>query len=789
MRGGTRKKAFVADIFSKAVNDRRHLRMKKEKMDAHQIVGKPTPKLDAWEKVTGVAQYAGDISLPGMLFGKILRSPHPHARIQNIDVSRAQRLPGVKAIITGKDTPQVKYGVYRYCSDQLGLCIDRVRYIGDEVAAVAAIDEEIAEEALELIRVEYEPLPAVFDPQEAMKEGAPRIHDYAERNLVASPVVNFGDVEKGFASADHIRHDRFETAGQAHCALQPFSVVARFDASGKLEIWSPNQSPFVKRRVLSNTLKIPVSHVRLLKSHVGGGFGGRSEMMSLDFCAALLSKKTGKPVEIDYSREEEFTTTRQRHPMMIDIKTGVKKDGAILSKEITLIADTGAYASTGPMVVLNSPFIGLLAACRVPNFKYQGFCVYTNKPVCGAMRGHGVPQMRFADGSQMDMIAGDLGIDPVEVRLKNAVERGEILPYKSRLTSCGLKECIKQASEALGWSQRKGKLPKGRGLGIGLGSCITGFNLGPRTTSTAFIRMEEDGEVTLLTGSVDNGQGNETMLAQIAAQELGLEPSEIRVISADTELTPQDQGAFSMATTFVTGSAVKRAATDLREQLIKIASEALEANSADMEIREKRIFIKGTPGREISFADAYQLSLQKDIPLIGKGSFTPKIDNLYSKGKHEGQLGAAFTFGAVSVEVEVDQKTGKTKVIDLAAAYDVGYAINPMAVEGGIEGSVSMGLGLALQEEPVYERGQMLNADFTNYAFPLAIDMPPIKPIIVETLDEGGPYGAKEASGQPIVSAVPEAIANAIYDAVGVRITSLPITPEKILKALEEKEK
>jgi 4-hydroxybenzoyl-CoA reductase subunit alpha len=753
------------------------------------VIGRPTVKLDAWEKVTGAAQYSGEISFPNMLYGKILRSTHAHALILNIDTSRAQRLAGVKAVVTGRDVRRVKLGVYRFCSDQLLLCAEKVRYIGDEVVAVAAVDEDTAEEALELVRIDYETLPAVCDPEDAMKEDAPRIHDYAERNIVSSPELSFGDVEKGFAKADYVRQDRFETAGQAHCTLQPFTVVARFDNSGRLDIWTPNQSPFTKRRILEKTLGIPLSKVCVRKCHVGGAFGSRSEVISADFCAAILSIKTVRPVKISYSREEEFTTTRQRHPMIIDIRTGTTKDGTIIAKEITLIADTGAYASTGPMAVLNAPLIGALAAYRTPSFKYRGFCVYTNKSICGAMRGHGVPQMRFADGSQMDMIAEYLGIDPVEIRLKNAIQSGEILPYKSRVTSCGLSECMEKASKAMGWQHRKGKgrKPKGSGLGIGVGTSITGFNLGPRSTSGAIVRLEEDGEVTLLTGSVDNGQGNETILAQIVAQELGLAPSEIRVISADTELTPQDQGAFSMATAFVTGTAVQRAAADLRNQIMDLAANAFEGNATDLFTEDKRIHFKGSPDLAITFADVFRAGLEKGVLPVGRGIFRPKLDNLYSKGRHEGQLAAAFTFGAVVVEVEVDPETGKVKVIDSAAAYDVGYALNPLAVEGCIEGSVSMGLGMALEEELIYHKDQLLNPDFLSYCLPVATSMPRIKSIIVETRDENGPYGAKEGSGQPIVSAVPEAVANAVYDAVGVRITSLPITPEKILNVLERK--
>ncbi len=494
-------------------------------------------------------------------------------------------------------------------------------------------------------------------------------------------------------------------------------------------------------------------------------------------------------MKIRYTREEEFTTTRQRHRMIIDIRTGVKRDGTFVAKEIKLIADVGAYASTGPIAILNGPYFGVLAAFRIPNFRYEGYCVYTNKPIAGAMRGHGVPEIRFADGFQMDMIAKEIGIDRVEMRLKNAIQTGEVLPFKSKVTSCGLSECLRKASEAIRWNHRNGKMSQNRGLGVGIGTCISGFHLGPRTTSAAIIRLEEGGEVALLTGSVDNGQGNETMLAMIAAQELGLKPTEIRVISADTDLTPQDQGAFSMATAFVTGNAVKRAAADLRRQLIQTAADVLESNPAEMGMGGKRIYLRSNPEVNMSFHDIYWLSLQKNILPVGRGSYTPMIDDIYSKGRHEGQFTNAFTFGAVAVEVEVDRSTGKVKVVDLVAAYDVGFAINPMAVEGGIEGSVSMGLGMALLEEVVYDKGLMLNADFIGYGVPLAINMPPIRSIIVETSDEGGPYGAKESSGQPIVAAVPEAVASAIYDAIGVKITSLPITSEKILRALEERER
>jgi 4-hydroxybenzoyl-CoA reductase subunit alpha len=734
-------------------------------------------------KATGDAEYTDDMVLPRMLYGKILRSPYPHARIIDIDTSRAENLPGVKAVITGKDTPGRKYGVFGRTADQYALAIDKVRYIGDEVAAVAAIDEDIVEEALDLIRVEYEPLPAVFDPEEAMRPGAPRIHG-VERNISGITRLDFGDVERGFQESDYIREDRFQTGGQAHCQMEPHAALASFDSSGKLTIWVPNMSPFAKRRLLARTLNLPESNIRVCKSYVGGAFGGKSEMFSLDFCAALLSRKTGRPVKITYTREEVFITTRQRHPMIIELKTGVKKDGTIIARECRVIGDTGAYNSTGLLAVWIS-CQGIVKTYRVPNIRYEGYCVYTNKAICGAMRGHGSIQSRFADESQLDMIAEELGIDPLELRLKNVRQSGDILPNKSKVTSCALTECIQKTAESAGWKEKRGKLPGNRGIGMGCSTGYTSVTMSPLSSSAALVKFNEDGRVTLLTGAVENGQGTETMLAQIAAEELGLKLEDIVVASADSEMCPTDIGSYLMALTFVTGNAVKLAAAQAKRQLLETASEKLGADVADLEAKDGLINIKGSPEKAVSFRELVMASLMKGTPIMGEGHYMPQTEYL-NIWTGEGKSTPTYSFSAQVAEVAVDRETGKVKLFGTSVAHDCGRAINPMDVEGQLEGAIAVSQGMALSEEVLWDEGQMLNPSFSDYRMPRFPDIPEITPIIVESIDPEGPFGGKEAGEGPAHTG-PAAIANAIYDAIGVRIKETPITPESILKALDEK--
>jgi 4-hydroxybenzoyl-CoA reductase subunit alpha len=757
-------------------------------MKEYSVVGKSLPRVDGRVKVTGEAKYTGDMVLSRMLYGKILRSPYPHAKILNINIDKALRLRGVKAIITGKDTLGIKYNIIDLpqVNDEYILAVDKVRFIGDAVAAVAAIDEETAEEALDLIEVEYEELPYVFDPEEAMKDGAPKIHDHVDDNISWHFTIKGGDVEKGFKESYHIREDRFKSQPQNHSFLEPHEALADFDSSGKLTLWTSTQSVFWVRRGLSKTLGMPESSIRVIKPHIGGGFGGKVEMFSHQACAALLSMKSGCPVRISLTREEVFIAGRQRHSFNIEIKTGVKKDGTLMATKGRIVADGGAYNSFGPIslylvgIFLNVPY-------RIPNIECEGFRVYTNKPPCGAMRGHGIPQKHFFFESHMDLIAEDLDIDPFELRLKNALQSGEVTTSGWRVESSGFSECLNKVYQAVNWREKRGKLPKGYGIGIGAGSCVSGANLDPNQASTMFIKINPDGGVTILTGAADIGQGIETILCQIVAEELGIDFNNVGIIAADTDVTPLDWGSYSRRGTLFAGNAVKAAAADAKRQILEGAAQKLEANVDDLEIKNGNVYVKGSPEKGISFKDAVlsSQSLNKGESILGKGSYNPDIGppNIFTG---EGNFSPAYSFGTQVVEIKVDEETGEIKVLKLTSSHDCGLALNPMFVEGQMDGSVASSIGQGLLEELIREDCQTLNPSFLNYKIPTVLEIPDIEKIIVESEDPNGPFGAKEAGEGTNLGTSP-AIANAVYNAIGVRIRDLPITPEKILKELEKR--
>ncbi|OGQ79253.1 MAG: hypothetical protein A3F90_02515 [Deltaproteobacteria bacterium RIFCSPLOWO2_12_FULL_60_19] len=759
----------------------------------YSVIGKRLPLIDAVTKVTGEAKFTGDLFVPGMLIGAILRSPYPHARILNIDASRALKHAGVRAVVTGKDTAGVKYGALEHLRDEAALATDKVRYIGDEVAAVAAVDEETAREALDLIDVEYEPLPAVFTTEEAMRPGAPRIHDHVENNVSLSLHIPLGDVEAGFARSDFIFEDSFETQCVAHCPLEPHISLAACDG-GQIVLWSSTQGPFYLRRDLSLTLKLPSSKIRVIKPFVGGGFGGKREMTAGDFCAALLAVKTSRPVKIAYDREEEFSATRRRVPMKIYLKAGVMKDGTLVAKRCRVIADGGAYNGRGPMIVASGAS-QMTLVYRFPHFLFEGHHVYTNNPVTSSMRGFGNNQIRFADDSMMERMAKELGIDPVELRLKNVRRPGETSLMGAKVTTCGLPECIEKVAERGGLHKKRAQNGSGgngrqallRGFGVASAAYISGCKLFfEHDSSAAIVKLEEDGSVCLLTGASDIGQGSNTVLAQLVAEELGIAFEDMRVVSADTDTTPMDLGAYGSRTTFVAGNAVLAAARDAKKQVLEVAAERLEADSADLEIRERWICVKGSPQRGMTFQAAVSAALNSPDgkSIMGRGYYNPPTD--YDPRTRRGNVSAAYSFAAQSAEVEVNPETGEVRVINLVAAQDCGFAINPMATEGQIEGSVSMGLGQALYEDLVMEEGQTVNASFSAYKIPSVRDMPPVESHLIQTIDPEGPHGAKGIGEMTLVPTSP-AIANAIYDAIGVQIKSLPITPEKILAALKEK--
>ncbi len=744
--------------------------------------------LDAMEKAKGQARYTDDLSLPGMLYGKILRSPLPHAKILNVDLSGALKVSGVKGAISGKDIPRKKYGIVPMAKDEYALAIDKVRYIGDEVAAVVATSPDEAEEAILKIKVDYEELPAVFDPIEAMKPGAPVIHEEVPNNVSATIRKEFGDVDEAFSRADFVFEDSFYSQAVNHAPLEPHAALSVVDDYGKVTLWSSTQIPFFLRRNLANALDIPESRVRVIKPKVGGGFGQKIDLYAKDFCAAFFAMKTKRPVKFLYEREEVFVCTRQRHPMYIELKTAMKKDGTILAQRFKAIADGGAYNSTAPLMITLGCFF-IMLPYRLENLFYEGYHVYTNKPVGGAMRGHGIPQLRFAVESQLDIIAEKMGIDPLELRLKNAFHAGEPHPAKLLVQSCGFSDTLKKAAEEIGWEEKRGKLPFGRGVGLAGASFPSGVSNMSHISSGAVVKIERDGAVTLLTGASDIGQGSDTVISQIVAEELGVSLSDIRITAADTEITPLDPGTFGSGVTLRAGNAARMAAQSAKRKLLEAVAEKLEANIDDLETRDHRIYVKGSPEKGMDFLEAikvYQYS-DRPMPIIGRGSYHPPAIEPTTLLRENGNFSPAYSFMTQAAEVEVDTKTGKIKVIKMVTAHDCGRAINPMLVEGQLEGSVVGGMGQALYEEVITDRGEVINPSFLDYGLPTSMEAPKISSIEVETDDPVGPFGAKE-SGEGTQLAPPPAIINAIYDAIGIRFKSLPVTPEKILEALNKKD-
>ena len=754
------------------------------------VVGTRIPMLDAAEKVKGTAQFTDDLVLSGMLHGKVLRSPLPHAKILNIDTSRAEKLPGVKGVVTGRDIPDRMYGIVPMAKDEHALAREKVRYIGDDVAAVCAIDPEIAEEALGLITVDYEELPAVFDPLEAAKEGAPLIHEGVKNNTSFCIKKEFGDVEKAFAECDDIFEHSFYSQAVNHAPLEPHAALAQFDPlNGHLTVWSSTQIPYFLRRNLANTLQLAESKVRIIKPKVGGGFGQKIDLFAKDFCAAWFAIHLGKPVKFVYEREEIFISTRQRHPMYITVKTGVKKDGTILAQKFQAVADGGAYNSTAPTMIALSCFF-LMIPYRVPNLIYEGSHVYTNKPVGGAMRGHGIPQARFAVERQLDIIADRIGVDPAEIRVKNSIHAGAPHPAGFVINTCGFSESVRKAADAIGWREKRGKLPTGQGVGLAGASFPSGVSNMSHISSGAVVQLGRDGAVNVLTGAADIGQGAETVIAQIVAEELGVLIEDIRVTAADTGITPLDPGTFGSGVTVRAGNAARLAAISAKQKLIQFVAEKLEANAADLVAKNRRIFVKGSPNKGLTLAEALKGYQYADLPMpiVGRGSWMAPASEPTTLFKEDGNFAPNYSFMTQAAEVDVDLHTGRVKLLKMVTAHDCGRPINPMLVEGQLEGSVVGGMGQALYEEVIVEKGQVMNPSFLDYGFPTFLEMPEIEAIEVKTDDPIGPFGAKEAGEGTQLSPAP-AIVNAVYDAIGIDFMELPLTPERILAALKEKKK
>ncbi|MFS8638958.1 MAG: molybdopterin cofactor-binding domain-containing protein, partial [Gemmatimonadota bacterium] len=747
-------------------------------------------RVDAIAKATGRAIYTDDIALPAMLHGKILRSPHPHARIVSIDTSGALALPGVHAVVTGRDMP-TKYGIIPWTRDEEPLAVDRVRYIGDAVAAVAAVDEDTAIRALDLIDVEYEVLPAILDPEQALTppEGAVPIHEPKKPghngNITKIVRLEFGEVDRELAESDVVVEGEYFFEGTTHAPIEPHCAIGHYDPSGKLTVWSATQVPHYLQRELARVLDLDVARVRVIQPAVGGGFGGKSEPFDLEFCVALLSMRTGRPVKILYTREEVFYAHRGRHPMRFRAKLGATRDGRIKAVDHDILIDGGAYASFG---LVTTYYAGqLLPAPYVfGSYRFHATRVYTNKPACGPKRGHGSVQPRFAFEVQLDKLAEAVGMDPIELRRRNFLGSNTRTINELRVQSNGFLECLEAVERASGWKEKFRRLPYGRGVGVA-GSCyISGTNYpiypNEMPQSAVQIQIERSGRVTVFSGASEIGQGSDSVVAQIAAEELGVPLEYVRVVSADTDLVPVDLGAYSSRETFMVGNACLQAARELRAKVVEAVAEAMEIPVTSVHLAGGWAFDVADPERRIPISEAFNIAEAKFGTLGATGWYnTPKDVHGSYRG---GTIGAspAYSFTAHVAEVEVDVETGVVDVKAIWVAHDCGRALNRVLVEGQIEGSAYMGFAEALMEEHIFKdadhgRAGLHNApSLLDYRIPTSLDTPELISLIVESVDPEGPYGAKEAGEGPLHPSIP-AIANAIYDAVGVRIDRLPFSP------------
>jgi 4-hydroxybenzoyl-CoA reductase alpha subunit len=753
------------------------------------IIGRPLRKVDAMAKCAGETVYADDLNLPRMIYAKLLRSPHPHARVLSLNAERALRLHGVCAVITGDDLPQ-KFGIMPSTEDEEALAVDKVRYAGDPVAAVAAANESLAEKALGYIDVEYEVLKPILSIEEALASTAEseRIHTWNRHaNIQKAVSLEFGDVEGGFARADYIFEGTYFYQGNTHLPMEQYCAVGFYGPDEKLTLWSSTQTPHYLHRALAKVLKLPASRIRVIATPVGGGFGGKSDPFSHEICAAKLSMITRRPVKITLTREESFYVHRGRHPVKMWAKTGVKSDGTIQAMQYKTFLDGGGYSSYGLASVY---YTGALQTVtyKVPAYKFEGVRVFTNKPACGPKRGHGTPQPRFAEEIQMDEIAEKLGIDPLELRLRQLVEPNSTTINGLRISSCGLRECIEKVAERAEWKKKFRKLPFGHGIGFAASAYITGAGLpiywNDMPHSGVQIKLDRSGGVTVFCGSTDIGQGSDSILVYAIAEEFGIDPADIRVVTADTDLTPVDLGSYSSRVTIMTGNAAIQACGSLKPLLVEAASEALEVPVDDLEFAEGQVRSASLPQRGIGFAECVRKAEGKHGTLGATGSYWPPKNPREFKGSGVGPT-PAYTFSTAIVELHCDSQTGEIKIDKVWIAHDCGKAFNPLLVEGQTEGSVYMALGEALMEEQIFRKNGLHKIpSILEYKSPTTLETPEIETILVETIDPEGPYGAKEAGQGPLLPVVP-AVANAVYDAIGVRIHEIPITPDKILRALE----
>jgi 4-hydroxybenzoyl-CoA reductase subunit alpha len=761
-------------------------------------IGKPRRRVDGRAKAVGQLRFADDLSLPRMLHCKLLRSPHPHASIESIDVSRAESHPGVHLVLTGAAFP-VPYGIMPVAQDEHALARDKVRFVGDPVAAVIAVDEHTANEALALVDVKYRPLATVASPEEGIANPEPRIHDYGEQgNIHRNQAYEFGDVEEALSKSAHVFEDLFFYEGNTHLPMEQQASLASIEGDGKLLLATSTQNPHYLHRQLARVLQVPAAQIRVIATPNGGGFGGKCDPGNHEFVVAKAALLLGRPVKICYTREEVFYQHRGRHPVLMKFRTGVAKDGKLTAMHLQTLLDGGAYGSHGPASTF---YTGVLTPVtyELPRFKFEACRVFTNKPACGPKRGHGTPQPRFGQEVQLDKIAERLGLDPAQLRLSMVTQPDSLTASWLRIGSNGLAECIRKVVEMSGWKERRGKLGPGRGLGLACSTYMCGagvsiyWNKLPH--SAVQILLDRSGQVTVYCGATELGQGSDDVLASLVAEALGIDPGNIRCVTGDTGITPIDLGSYSSRVTIMMGNAALQAAGRVREQLAAAAAEQLNTLPDRVAFSQDRVFAAENPGNAMTFIEAVALAEAKFGTLGAVGSYSPpKAPGRY-KGAGVGPS-PAYSFSACVVETEVDPHTGWVTVPKIWIAHDIGKALNPVLARGQVIGGVYMGLSEALMEEQAFRRlpaklsGALVhrNPSMLDYKSLTFLDMPEVEVALIEDPDPNCPYGAKEVGQGPLLPVMP-ALANAIHDAVGVRIDEIPITPDKVRRALEKKAK
>ena len=763
---------------------------------APRVVGRPRRRVDGRAKVTGQTRFADDIMLPRMLHCKLLRSTEPHARLASIDTAAAAAVEGVHLVLTGDAFP-IAYGILPVSHDEHALCRDKVRFVGDPVAAVIARDEATADRAANLIDVRYDPLRTFASPSDSLAYDEPRIHDYGDHGNVHKAVaLQFGDVDAAIAAADHVFDDVFFFEGNTHLPIEQHATVALKDPDGKLVVYSSTQTPHYLHRALAKALAMPAAHIRVVATPNGGGFGGKSDPFNHEIVVAKAALMLDRPVKICLTREEVFLCHRGRHPVLMRFRTGVTKDGQIAGLDLQTLLDGGAYGSYG---VASTFYTGALQTVtyNIPRYRFRGCRVFTNKPPCGPKRGHGTPQSRFGQEVQLDKIAEHLAVDPAEFRLRIIVPPDSLTANYMRVRTIGLAECIRRVVERSEWTEKFRKLPLGRGVGLACSSYLSGaglpINWNDLPHSGVQLKLDRSGGVTVFCGATEIGQGSDDVLVAMVAEVLGVDPFDVRAVTGDTDLTPVDLGSYSSRVTLMMGNAAIQAAQRAREIVASAVGAKLELPAERLVFADRRVFDRERPDRGVSFQEAVCMAEARVGTIGTTGSYTPPK----SAGKYKGGgVGPTptYSYTAAVVEVDVDPETGWITVPRVWIAHDVGRAINPTLVRGQVEGSVYMGLGEALMEEQVFRRlpprlSRALVHKFPSmleYKSPTSLDMPEIFTDLIEHPDPEGPFGAKEVGQGPLLPIMP-AVANAVYDAVGVRVDQVPLTPEKILRALKAK--